>query len=269
MATAFNDKYGRYKTKLGDTLVQFNTIMNIPFKIAYDMYIRDEWFDKPYESKTFADEIYVTIVKKDDNLNVEVFNRRNRPDDAYFVEKPDEKKVFDFLKQGTLPPKKIINICYAVMRAKDIYLFFVDYIKKYHSFPVSQDRLNYLYHSGWVMSSEPFILENDELVKFLNKKMYGDKDIDIKSIQLNLKTSFDNNTFFETEYYKKFLEMFKEEKFEFNPRMIKESEIANLYINTIFPENPNKKSLSGGKKILRKKSIKHKKKSIKKKTIKK
>jgi hypothetical protein len=267
MTSAFNDKYGRYKTTLADTLVQFNTIMNIPFKIAYDMYIRDEWFDNPYESKTFADEIYVTIVKKDDNLNVKVFKRRTRPDDSYFVEKPDEKKVFDFLKQGLLPPKKIINICYAVMRAKDIYLFFVDYKNKYKSFPASADRINYLYHCGWVMSTDLSVLENDELVKFLNKKTYG--GIDIIKIQNNLRTSFNEDKLFETDYFKQFQKIFKLGKFD--ARMIKESEIANLYINNILPPLPpqEEKKLSlkfGGfrKKLTIRKNKKDNKKKSKK-----
>lgn len=266
MSSAFNDKYGRYKTTLADTPVQFNTIMNIPLKIAYDMYIRDEWFNKPYESKTFGDEIYVTIVKKDDNLNVEVFNRHKRPDDAYFVEKPDEKKVFDFLKQGLLPPKKIINICYAVMRSKDIYLFLVDYKNKYKSFPISADRINYLYHCGWVMSSDQSVLENDELVKFLNKKTYG--GIEIKNIQRNLRTSFNEDTLFETDYFNQFQKIFKLGKFD--TIINKYSEIANLYINNISPPPPpqEEKRLSinfGGfrKKITIRKNKKSNKKSKK------
>ncbi len=240
MASKFNDKYGRFKTILEETMIQFNTIMNIPFKIAYDMYIRDEWFDKPYESKMFKDEIYVKITKKDDNLNVKVFNRDSHPDDAYFVEKPDEKKVFDFLKSELLPPKKIINICYAVMRSKDIYLFFVDYIKKYHTFPVSSNRINYLYHCGWVMASDVSILEKDELVNFLKQKTVG--GMEIKSIQRNLKTSFDEDKLFETEYYQQFQKIFKLGTFD--SRISKEMEIANLYINTILPP-PTKKSFGG------------------------
>ncbi len=242
MTSAFNNKYGRYKTTLADTLVQFNTIMNVPFKIAYDMYIRDEWFNNPYESKTFTDEIYVTIVKKNDNLNVKVFNRFSRPDDSYFVEKPDEKKVFDFLKQGLLPPKKIINICYAVMRGKDIYLFFLDYKNKYKSFPVSADRINYLYHCGWVMSTDLSILEKDELVKILNKNTYG--GVEITSIQRNLRTSFNEDTLFETDYFKQYQKIFKLGKFD--ARIMRESEIANLYITNILPTPPpqEKKKLS-------------------------
>jgi hypothetical protein len=275
MASAFNDKYERYKTTLGDTPVQFNTIMNIPFKIAYDMYIRDEWFDKPYES--FKDEIYIKIAKEkdsDDNLDITVFKREHQqpPDDYYFVIKPEEKKVFDFLKLELLPAIKIINICYAVMRAKDIYLFFVNYKNKYNSFPVEQIKINYLYHCGLILSSEQSILEKDELFIFLNKKTYGGEGIEIKIIKSNLETSFDEDKLFETEYYKKFQEMFKLGKFD--TRLSIESEIANLYVNTILPKKET--NLSGGKRVIRKKSLKkkapkHKKKSIKhkKKTIKK
>ncbi len=254
MASAFNDKYGRYETTLADTKVKFNTIMNIPLKIAYDMYIRDEWFNKPYESKTFADEIYVTIVKKDDNLNVKVFNRRNHPDDSYFVEKPDEKKVFDFLKKESLPPKKIINICYAVMRAKDIYIYFVEYKDKYKSFPLSSDRINYLYYSGWVMSTDLSILENDELVKILNKKTYGGSEI--TNLKSNLRTSFDGNRLFETDYFKEYQKIFASGKFD--TRLNKYGEIATLYVNQISPpfQPQEEKKLSinfgGSKKKIRK-----------------
>lgn len=268
--SSFNDKYGRYKTKLADTLIQFNTIMNIPFKIAYDMYIRDQWFDKSYESKTYNDEIYVTIVKKDDNLSVEVFNRTKRPDDSYFVEKPDEKKVFNFLKQGLLPPKKIINICYAVIRSKDIYLFFDDYFKKHKSFPVSQDRINYLYHCGWVISSSRDILEKDELVKFLNNKTFG--GIEIKRIQSNLRTDFDQDKLFESEYYDQFQKIFKLGKFD--TRITIESDIARLYITTISPpplppKEKNLFNLGGSRKIITIKKKYNKKITVKKRNLRK
>jgi hypothetical protein len=252
MSGKYEEKYGKYKVTLGETTYQFNTIFEIPVKIAYDMYLREDWFSTPYELP--SDYIYVEINKKEDNITPKIRQgERISSEKSFFVEKNKELKKINLEEvMDDIPPKKFIDMCYATYRSKDIYLYFVKYFNKNKVLPDSSLNKQFLYHYAWLMNNlnKNFdIIDKDEFVKAIKEKIGGIEDL--KSILLKLK-GLKTSEIFSSDYYNSY-KFIVQNTSKFINRLDNDLIIANVYINMIHPQklkknnNNNKIILFGGK----------------------
>ncbi len=254
-------KYGEYTVILNKTPYNFNTIENIPMKIALDIYTNDDWLDKEYENIT--DQKYIDIEHKDYNITVKEYNEGKQPDLSFFVQKPLEKKKIDL---SNLEPQKFINLCYSVLRNKGIYELFLKYYETNKEFPDNNSHIQFLTHYAWIMTNKKTMMDN-VIVKKVNDS-FG--ILDEKELIKKLTKSSKKEKLFECEYFKKYLELINSYlSLQEQKQIDRDLTIARLYINNIdlSKKNNNKFFSFGGtkknKKVKKNKKSKKSKKSRK------
>jgi hypothetical protein len=256
-------KYGKYTSIINKIPYNFNMIENISMKIALEIYMNDEWFDKNYEN--ISDQKYVELENKDYNITVKEYDEGKQPDLSFFVKKPLENKKIDLSNLSNLEQQKIINICYSVLRNKGIYELFVKYYEINKAFPESDSHKQFLSHYAWIMTNKETIMEN-QIVKKISDS-FG--ILDKKKLLEKLTKSLKKDKLFGCEYFKKYLEiinsnMSSSEQIE----IVRDLTTARLYINNIDlseKNNNNKFFKFGGSKKLENKEKQRKTKKNKEK----
>ena len=224
-------KYGKYTVIINKTPYNFNTIENIPMKIALDIYMNDEWLDKDYdEKKEGHDQKYIDIENKDYNINVREYYEGKQPDLSFFVKKPLENKKIDLSNLSNIEPQKFINLCYSVLRNKGIYELFVKYYETNKEFPDSDSHRQFLTHYAWIMANNKTMMDNS-IVKKINDN-FG--ILDKKELLKKITNSLKKETLFGCEYFKKYIELINSYmSFSERTQIVRDLTIARLYINNI------------------------------------